>query len=147
MAISEPFIRPIEQGDFERVAELTNEYFPHMSMTPSKISWRLSLGYCYFVAVIDGEVVGFTDIRLGVKRAKLVGMAVKKRFRGRGVGGALIRKALEFAMENGKKMLYLRVRRDNLAAINFYKRHGFILKTEPEGTDKISYILYRRFET
>lgn len=147
MTISEPLIRSIGEGDFERVAELTNRYFPHMKMTPSKVAWRLSLGCSYFVAVIAGEVVGFADIRLGEKRAKLIGMVVDEQLRGHGVGSALIRKAVEFAMEKGKKTVYLQVRRDNVAAIRFYGSHGFILKNELERNGESVCTLYRKLET
>jgi ribosomal protein S18 acetylase RimI-like enzyme len=147
MTFSEPFVRSIAEGDFERVAELTNENFPHMTMTPSKMSWRLSLGYSYFVAVVDGRVVGFADIRIGKKVAKLAGMAVEEKFRSHGVGSALIRKAIEFAMENGKRLIYLKVRCDNPTAIQFYKSQGFLVKRESEKNGEMFYVLYRKLET
>lgn len=147
MAISEPLIRDIKEVDFGRVAELTNKHFPHMGMTPSKIAWRLSLGYYYFVAFVEGDIVGFADIKLGEKGARIMGMAVEEKFRGRGVGGALIRRAVEFAMEKGKKIVCLNMRRANLAAIHFYERHGFILKNELERNDEGFYILCRKLET
>jgi ribosomal protein S18 acetylase RimI-like enzyme len=147
MAFSEPLIRKIEEGDFERVAELTNSSFPHMMMTPSKVCWRRSLGYNYFVAVVNSEVVGFVDIRLRQKTAKLMGMAVDEKFRSHGVGSALIRKTIEFATEKGRKTLYLNVRCDNLTAMNFYKRQGFLLKKERERDGERFYILHRKLET
>jgi ribosomal-protein-alanine N-acetyltransferase len=147
MAVSEPLIRDIGEVDFERIAELTTRSFPHMAMTPSKIAWRLSLGYKYFVAVINSEVVGFVDIRPRQKTAKLMGMAVDEKFRGHGVGGALIRKTIEFATENGKRILYLNVRCDNPTAIHFYKSHGFLLKKELEKNGERFYVFYRRLET
>ncbi len=116
-------------------------------MTPSKVAWRLSLGYNYFVAVVNSEVVGFVDIRLRQKTAKLMGMAVDEKFRGRGVGDALIRKTIEFSTENGKRILYLNVRCDNPTAIHFYERHGFILKKELEKNGERFYVFCRRLET
>lgn len=147
MVVPEPFIRSIGEGDFERVAELTNKNFPHMRMTPAKLAWRLSLGYSYFVAILNGEVAGFADIKLREKTAKLMGVAVEEKFRGRGVGSSLIKKAIEFSTEKGKRLIYLNVRRDNLTAINFYKKNGFIVKKEVEKNDDSFYILYRKVET
>jgi ribosomal-protein-alanine N-acetyltransferase len=147
MTLSEPLIRNITEGDFKRVAELTNKAFPHMKMTPSKIAYRLSLGYSYFVAVINGRVVGFVDVRLGEKRVKLMGMVVEETSRGRGVGGALIRKTIEFAIEKGKKAVCLRVKRDNFAAIRVYEGHGFILKSELDKNGESFYVLCRKLET
>jgi ribosomal-protein-alanine N-acetyltransferase len=147
MVVSEPLVRSIEEGDFKRVAELTNKNFPHMRMTLSKLAWRLSLGYSYFVAIVNGEVAGFADIKLREKTAKLMGMAVDEKFRGCGVGSSLIKKTIEFSMEKGKRLVYLNVRRDNIAAINFYKKNGFILKKEVEKNDDSFYILYRKLET
>jgi ribosomal-protein-alanine N-acetyltransferase len=147
MVFSEPLIRKIEEGDFERVSELTNTSFPHMMMTPSKVSRRLSLGYNYLVAVINAEVVGFVDIRLRQKTAKLMGMAVDEKFRSHGVGSALIRKTIDFSTEKGKKALYLNVRCDNPTAIRFYKSNGFTLKNEREKNGERFYVFHRRLET
>lgn len=147
MATSEPLIRNIAEGDFERVAELTNRNFPHMRLSPSRIALRLSLGYSYFVAVVNGEIVGFVEIKLGEKRVNLIGMVVEEKCRGRGVGGALIRKVIEFTMGKGKKAACLKVRRDNFSAIRFYERHGFILRNELEKNGESFYILCRKLET
>ena len=147
MIISEPLIRCIDETDFRAVAEITNKHFPHMLVTPSKIALRLSRGFSYFVAVVEGAVVGFIEVKLEEKKAKLLGMAVDDRFKGRGIGSALINKAIEFAVEEGKREIYLEVRRNNLSAIKVYERHGFVLKKELEKDGEGVYIMRRSLET
>jgi len=144
---SPPLVRRIEERDFERVAEITNRHFPQMRMTSSKIASRLSRGFFYFVAIVDGTVAGFVDVRLMERKAKVAGMAVDDKFRGRGVGSALLGKVLEFASERGKEKVCLKVRRDNLSALRFYGGHGFILENELGEYGETIYTLCRKLET
>ena len=144
---SHPLIRRIEVRDFKAVAEMTNRHFPHMNMTPSKISERLSKGFSYFVAVVDRIIVGFVDVKITEKYAKLMGLAVEEKFRGSGVGSALLDKAIEFAIARGKNAIYLKVKQSNLPAIKVYERRGFVFSKELDKNGESTYILSRKLET
>ncbi len=62
----------------------------------------------------------------------LYSMWVRDCHRGRGVGEALVRTVLEWAAEEGWKVVRLRVWDDNLPARRLYKRLGFVESEEPE---------------
>jgi len=123
-----PLIRRIEEKDFVRVSDITNYYFPHVGTTPSKIAKRLSKGFDYFVAVVDGVVAGFADYKLMERKVKLMGLAVDCEFRQIGIGSALLSKICEFAAREGKSEIYLQVKQNNLPAIKLYQSNGFVLK-------------------
>jgi ribosomal-protein-alanine N-acetyltransferase len=144
---TQPLIRKIKEIDFRAVAEITNKHFSYMSMTPSKIAARISRGFFYFVAVVDGKIAGFVDIEVKEKQARVIGLAVEDEFRGRGIGSALIAEAVEFAGSAGKRAVYLTVRQSNMSAIKFYERQGFIVARELEKRGEGFYIMCRKLET
>ncbi len=52
-------------------------------------------------------------------------LQTKKKFRGKGYGTKLINKAINLAKKLKADSIELNVNRDNLAAINLYKKSGF----------------------
>jgi ribosomal-protein-alanine N-acetyltransferase len=108
---------------------------------------RISKGFIYLVAVVNGIVVGFADVRLMKEKAKIMGIAVEDKFQYSGVGSTLINNVVELARAEGKKLVYLEVRRDNLPAIKLYERYGFTLEKEFEKGGDTFYIMCRRLET
>lgn len=144
---SEPLVRVADERDFERIAEMTNKHFPHMRVTPSKISERVSRSFLYLVAVVDGVAVGFVDVKIMGGRAKVMGLAVEEEFRGRGIGSALLSKAIEVAKQRGCNLVYLKVKRSNARAVRLYERHGFVFRKEVERNGESVYVMSRKFET
>lgn len=118
-----------------------------MRMTPSKIQERISKGCLYIVAVAEGSIVGFVDVKIKTGRAKVMGLAVEEGFRGKGVGSALLSKATELARERGITLVYLKVKRSNTNAIQFYEKHGFVFRKEVEKNGEGFYIMRRSLET
>ena len=55
-----------------------------------------------------------------------IGMAVTRPWRGRGVGSALVKTAIEWAREQGLHKLSLSVFPHNTAAIALYRKFGFV---------------------
>lgn len=56
-----------------------------------------------FQAVVDGEPAGHLDYELADGRVALVGTRVLPAFEGRGVGSALVRRALDLVREAGDR--------------------------------------------
>ncbi len=85
--------------------------------------------YPHFLAIIDGEVVGWCNISGNhfevYQHVGTLGIGVLKKFRSKGIGKALILKTLEQAKHNGLKRIELTVRENNLAAITLYQKLGF----------------------
>jgi ribosomal protein S18 acetylase RimI-like enzyme len=95
---------------------------------------NLRSGVAQFVAVDDGRVVGWCDVKPKthetLRHGGVLGMGVAATHRGRGIGAALLRTTLDAALSRGLTRIELVVRVDNEPAIRLYRRHGF----EVEGT-------------
>lgn len=78
------------------------------------------------VAVVDDEIVGHARVDLAPYRVAGLGMMVDARWRGRGVGGALVRAAIDAARQLGAHKMALQVWPHNTAARRLYVRHGFV---------------------
>jgi RimJ/RimL family protein N-acetyltransferase len=82
---------------------------------------------CVFVADAGGEVVGeLTVFRRPSTGPATIGMAVLARWRGQGVGTALMHACVEWALEAGVHKLSLEVFPWNEAAIALYRKFGFV---------------------
>ncbi len=83
----------------------------------------------HMVAVADGKVVGWCDIRRGARDAEAhcgsLGMGIIPGYRDRGLGKRLITAALEAAKAAGLHRVELNARAENLRAITLYERVGF----------------------
>lgn len=71
------------------------------------------------------RIAGFAMIRLAADEAELVSIAVARRWRGKGIGEALMRAMLADLMTSPARRLYLEVAADNPAAISLYRKLGF----------------------
>ncbi|RUT30197.1 ribosomal-protein-alanine N-acetyltransferase [Arsenicitalea aurantiaca] len=72
------------------------------------------------------RVAGFIMLRLAGDEAELITIAVDPRWRGKGVGAALLRAGLSFLSMTAARKLFLEVAEDNPAAIALYRRAGFV---------------------
>jgi len=84
-----------------------------------------------FGAFVDGQLVGAAGIRIGRRlrtchRATLFGLFVLPRFRGRGIGRALVQSVLESAGSMLEvEVVQLTVTESNAAALRLYESCGF----------------------
>ena len=77
------------------------------------------------VAVAAGRVVGLLHVEASRYGFGEIGMAVSRDWRGRGVGSALVRTAVDWARGAGLHKLCLEVFPHNAAGIALYRRAGF----------------------
>jgi ribosomal protein S18 acetylase RimI-like enzyme len=82
-----------------------------------------------FVALLDGEVVGWCDVfplKLeGFRHRGDLGMGVYERFRHMGIGEQLLRRTIQAAKEMGLERIDLEVYASNVPAIRLYQKIGF----------------------
>jgi len=140
-------IRKIKRKDYESVAALTNEFFPYTEMNLAKIQDRIARGARYFVAEINERVVGFIDLKISGARAVIYGIAVDERHEGKGIGSALLERALSFARKSGGRKIWIKVKSSNLPAINLYKNFGFALKKITPSVREAVYVMCKEIET
>jgi ribosomal protein S18 acetylase RimI-like enzyme len=102
---------------------------PPIEQTRAFVASQTASGNPMFVAVADGEVVGWCDVTphrhpIHAHRGVL-GMGVRADFRGRGVGRQLLEATLDAARHRGLERVELIVRVSNVAAVRLYDRAGF----------------------
>ena len=78
------------------------------------------------VAVSGGQIIGMLHVEATRHGFGEIGMLVDRRWRGRGVGSALVRAAIGLAREQGLHKLSLEVFARNTAAIALYRKCGFV---------------------
>jgi RimJ/RimL family protein N-acetyltransferase len=78
------------------------------------------------VAVAGGRIIGGIDLEVSRFGFAEIGMNVDRDWRGRGVGTALVRAAIDFARSQGLHKLCLEVFPHNTAGITLYTKCGFV---------------------
>lgn len=89
-------------------------------------------GWHYWVAKDGEKIVGFSIARVGDKRNILQALHVLADYQGKGIGGKLMQKALDWL--GSKKDIELSVAVYNEKAISFYEKFGFV-KTGRKGAN------------
>jgi ribosomal protein S18 acetylase RimI-like enzyme len=106
---------------------------------------NISQGYAEFVALADGEVVGWCDTlpkRLPIHRhVGVLGMGLLRAYRGQGIGRRLLQRTLDAARAAGLSRVELTVREDNAGALALYERFGF----ESEGVQRNAFKVDSRY--
>jgi len=95
---------------------------PPIDVEQRAANWTLD---ATIVAVADNEIVGSLHVDASRFGFGEIGMMVARDWRGRGVGGALLAAAVEWARERGLHKLSLGVFAHNTAAIGLYRKFGF----------------------
>lgn len=141
-------VREYSPNDFNEVLEIDREAFNPRNPSFDMYIY-LTYGSDIFVADIGKKIVGYVvTMELDKLRGKIISLAVKKEFRGSGIGEYLMRRAIERLREKGKKEIALEVRVSNKIAQKLYEKLGFkILETIPnyysDGED--AYYMVLRF--
>ena len=79
-----------------------------------------------FVAELGGKVIGFIALNtnLAKKKARIILIAIHKKYRGRGYGGLLIKACLGWAATRNKS-IYVKTQKNNLRSLTLYRKMGF----------------------
>ena len=103
---------------------------PSFTRTRRFVLDSLKAGAVHVVAVADGEVVGWCDLRpkaaATLRHSAVLGMGVVTACRGQGIGSRMLASTLELAGARGIRRAELSVRSDNAPAIALYRRFGFV---------------------
>lgn len=78
------------------------------------------------VAVVGDELVGHARVDMAPYGVAGLGMMVAAPWRGRGIGGALVRAVIDASRDLGAHKIALQVWPHNTAAQRLYLRHGFV---------------------
>src|SRR5437763_497309 len=147
MSPAPPTIRPFQPGDLERIRRITIDSFEAVSIDRNiegqfgRVAgrdWRERKAHdvsldCQvnpegvFVAEINGEVIGYVTTRLDRFTAigRIPNLAVDARYRGVGLGSALIHHAVEYLRAEGMAMAKIETLAQNERGQALYPRCGF----------------------
>jgi len=89
-------------------------------------------GDVIYVAVSDGDAVGYISVELYPDFVYLDDLSVTERFRGKGIGTKLIKFAERYAADSNVPMTSLHVERSNTAARYLYQRLGYAVSGEED---------------
>ena len=133
-------IVPLAEPLFEAVREVIDfvarekRYLAFTEAPPqvqmhSFLQGLLEEGGCGFVALLEGQLVGWCDIQRASGQARqhvgLLGVGLLPQVRGKGLGRELMEATLAQAWSNGLTRVELTVREDNHGARALYERLGF----------------------
>ena len=103
---------------------------PPLDSTRAFVLSNIAADVPQFVAVTDGEVVGWCDISPfrseGFQHRGELGMGVCQRYRRLGIGQQLAARTIQRAKEKGLERIELEVFASNVPAIKLYEKMGFV---------------------
>ncbi len=103
---------------------------PPLEATRAFVQDMIKGGHPQVVAVVDGKVVGWCDIRRNARETHAhcgaLGMGIIPGYRDKGLGRRLITAALDLARGSGLHRVELHVHADNPRAIALYEKVGFV---------------------
>jgi ribosomal-protein-alanine N-acetyltransferase len=120
-------IRRFEIRDLSAILKIETESFGRDAWTAELFrEYTRVSGDFFLVARIGRRIAGYSIARVTRSAAELDSLAVRRRDRRRGVAAALMAATLRKLRRLGARWIGLMVRRDNQAAVNFYKKWGFV---------------------
>lgn len=142
------FLREISETDNSEIARIIRSVLVEFGADRPGFAWQDPElddmaqaydreGYRYFVAVMDGAVVGGAGIAPFEcdlpQTCELQKMYLLPRARGKGVGWALLQQALQRAFALGYRQCYLETLSGLTGATTLYERNGFVALGNPMG--------------
>lgn len=141
-------IREVQPQDFFSIIKLAYESLTEVYSPMVFNTFYESYPKGFLVAEKNKKIVGFIiGIKMSDVGAKISMMAVNKNYRRNKIGSLLINNLIQRLKQDNVLILDLEVRTNNTSAIQFYKKHGFIisekiLKFYQTGED--AYIMERK---
>jgi len=127
-------IEPAQPRDADAVAKLHAKSFYRGWPRQDIESYLLDTDTPTLVACdAKRKVAGFAMLRLLGDAVELMTIAVDQKYRGKGVGAALMKACFEDLLMTPSKRMILEVAADNPAAIRLYEKLGFAKISERKG--------------
>lgn len=120
-------IRRMSYEDIQQVHEIERLSFTAPWSIDSFIYELNNRMTILLVAEFNGQIIGYICLRTIIDVTEILNIAVHPKFRRRGVGAGLLKRALDELMSEHQdsKTVRLEVRESNTPAIALYKRFGF----------------------
>jgi ribosomal-protein-alanine acetyltransferase len=124
-------------NDLETLYQIERECFAIEAFNKQHIAYLLeNPNAVSLVAKINNVIVGFIIGLIHRRNEEIIGriytLDVAVKYRRKGVGLKLLDEIERIFLEKGAKICYLEVRKDNMAALELYRKHGYIKVKELE---------------
>lgn len=118
-------IEPAKIDDIEQIVAIEKESFTD-PWTKENFEKELQLKFSHFFVCKEKEnVLGYIVFWSIGEEGNIMNIAVKKEYRGIGIGKMLLNYIIEFSRERNIKQIFLEVREKNLIAKKLYRSLGF----------------------
>ncbi|MGB6881351.1 MAG: ribosomal protein S18-alanine N-acetyltransferase, partial [Candidatus Acidiferrales bacterium] len=118
-------IRFLESRDIPEILRIQSSSREAAQWSQSAYENLEGPGQQAWVAEHEGYLVGFLAARVMASEIEILNLAVDPSVRREGIGCALLREALSWAVQSGAGRAFLEVRVSNAPARQFYEAHGF----------------------
>jgi ribosomal-protein-alanine N-acetyltransferase len=112
--------------DLDAVHELEKESFSS-PWSRSAFEWHLTQNKTGYASVLvhSGRLLGYCLADQVLDECHITNIAVTSKHRKQGIATLLLAAVLQWAQQNGVHIVYLEVRRSNVAALSLYRKHRF----------------------
>ncbi len=131
-------LRQFHPDDIKDVVSINQRCLPENYPDQFFLGLHYHAPQAFFVAEIEGEIVGYIMCRierglsgfgrLPVKKGHIVSVAVLNSVRGRGIGTALILAGMKGMIDYGASEFFLEVRKSNEEAVSVYEKLGYTVR-------------------
>lgn len=117
-------VRPMQESDLDAVLEIENAAQP-TPWSRNIFAEGIASGHDCEVVEKDGQIAGFQVVSRVLDEAHLLNVVIAPAFQRRGLGWALINRLIERCEEKDTSVIFLEVRKSNIAARQLYEHIGF----------------------
>lgn len=118
-------IRRMKSADLPRVVEIERACFGERWTLASFQNELSNTASTYFVALIDGEIIGYAGYWLILEESHVTTIGIDPRHQRKGYGELMMLDLIAHAAQAGAKWITLEVRATNVAAQKMYEKFGF----------------------
>jgi [ribosomal protein S18]-alanine N-acetyltransferase len=118
-------IRPAQPADLEDVREIERVVFSD-PWSANDFAQCLTSGVPFLISEQQGIVAGYLVAHGAADEGEILNLGVAPAHRRRGVGRALVERALTLLAARGARAVFLEVRESNAAARRLYQSLGFL---------------------
>lgn len=117
-------IRKENGENLKAIAELEKECFSS-PWSEKSLSESIENGAYLFSAFTENEFSGYAGVSVVCGEGYITNIAVKEKFRNKGVGNALLTELINAVKDGGGEFISLEVRESNEKAVRLYEKNGF----------------------
>lgn len=113
------------KNEVKAVSDISKECFSLPWSYEGVLSELEIKGAKTFVAQCENEIAGFLNVRFVLDECAVNNIAVKEKFRRKGIANKLLTELIDYSKERKVSFINLEVRLSNEKAISLYKSFGF----------------------